>query len=533
MADTYVKTIHIKPILDLSNFKKSIEEIPQKFNESISNMKEKTKEIGKTLKTSFTKELTSPSIRNAFDDFFVSSFPVKDKLIKPLKKELTSNSIRNIFGDFLASSFNIKNKLIKPLKKELTSPSIKNIFNDFLVPSFAIKDKLIKPLEKEFIPFAQKTKKNFSDIFLGFSSALQEDLFGKISTKTQIKELDYELNKLSESKENLEKTKQQKISTFKDKEVLQEYQNLKIQLTNVEDDYEQETLIKKQISALVKNNTSLNDLIEIEKEINDINQESIKIQKDKERLQKQKPEFDFKSFGEKIYNNISNVASQLINKLSNSLKNFFKDVKSEFEEMASYSLSTSLRVNETARNRALMYGLSDAQNYAFEKVSEEMNIGDIEDITLLTPAQQERFAQRIGYYSGKYEELANKDFFRNYEQYIASMNDFKEELRMSVIQFIVDNKDTIMNIMNFIMKSLENIMKFITNISKVLRISPTESQQASTISDVINNYSNSSKVANVKVDNSFNGIQLKDQASIEASIQKANEQLIQALNGNL
>ena len=240
-----------------------------------------------------------------------------------------------------------------------------------------------------------------------------------------------------------------------------------------------------------------------------------------------------KNFGESLGNALSNQ----ISKWTDSLKNFLigerDSVLSEFKDLASYSLSTSLKVNQSARDMALEYGLSDKENYAYAKTSKEMGISSVEDLYYLTPAQQERFAERIGYYSGKYEELANKDFFRNYEEYMATMSDFKEDLKMSIVQFIVENKDTIMNVMNFLMKATEVIMNTIAGIARFLSVKPTEAQTSSAISDSINNYSNSSKVTTVKVDNSFNGISLNDQTTISQSVQRANEQLIQALNGTL
>lgn len=237
--------------------------------------------------------------------------------------------------------------------------------------------------------------------------------------------------------------------------------------------------------------------------------------------------------GKNVGESLGSALSNVIDKIADKLKNLFTSSIQELKEMSSYSLSTSLTVNREARDMALQYGLSDKENYAYAKTSKEMGISSVEDLYYLTPAQQERFAERIGYYSGKYEELANKDFFRQYEEYMATMSDFKEDLKMSIVQFIVENKDTIMNVMNFLMKATEAIMNTIAGIARFLSVKPTEAQTSSAISDSINNYSNSSKVTTVKVDNSFNGISLNDQTTISQSVQRANEQLIQALNGTL
>lgn len=386
MADTFVKKMILKPVLDLSGFKNSVNEISQTISNSVVDIKEKT-------------------------------------------KEMTNN---------------IKNNL-NPIKK------------------------------------------TFSDFSLGFSSTLQQGLFGFTSLKNQLKEIDYQIKEI----EN-----------------------------------EQSKLMKERISAAEE------DLEDIDNRIKSLKKSKKNLEKKKTDLKQPQP-INMKEVGEFLGNALLNVFNKITDKLRDLVQDFLKDVKKEFKEMASYSLSTSLTINTEARDRALMYGLSNAQNYAFSKVSDEMDFSSIEDITLFTPAQRERFADRIGYYTSKYEELANRDFFTSYEQYNAAMRDFREELKMSVIQFIVDNKETIMSVMKFLMEALKFIMNAITAITNKLRIGQSESQTKGIVSDIINNYANSSNTTTVKVDNSFSGIDLRGQAAIEESINKSNEILIQALNGNL
>lgn len=345
-------------------------------------------------------------------------------------------------------------------------------------------------------------KKAMSEAALGFSSNFQKSLFdGATTLSTQLKEIDVQLSKIEKERKALEKAKSLTVSDFSN-----------------QDEYD---AFMESIDGDIKNLAS----------------KKTNLQKQKFNLQNSKQGESFgKNLGSFLGKGIKDGFKPIIDNFKNFLETRFKiisDSIKELKNMSQYSLSTTYTVNRSIRDQMLMYGLSEAQNYAFDRVKKEMGITGFDDLALLTPVQQERFAERIGYFSGKYEELANRDFFRKYEEYVASMNDFKEELRMSIIQFIVDNKDTIIAVMNFLMKALEFIMKTIQGISNLLRVNPTETLSNAAVSDIINNNSNTSKVTTVKVDNSFNGISLKDQSSISNAVQRANEQLIQALNGNL
>lgn len=265
----------------------------------------------------------------------------------------------------------------------------------------------------------------------------------------------------------------------------------------------------------------LQQLTEIEEEAKDIQEEISKQSKPKEETNR------FKTSFKSISDGLANAASSAIQNVGESIKSYLKDAFEEFKNVSSFSLGTSLKINQTARENALMYGLSDAQNYAFEKAKEELGASSMEDLYYMTPAQQERFSERIGYWSGKYNELANKDAFKTFEEVQAELNDVKSDLQMTVVSFIADNKTLIIESFKVMTGSLSGILKVVSWISELLGFNETKE---SVISDTINNYATSSNSnTSIKIDNSFTGISSDDVTKLRRAGNEVNNQIINAL----
>ena len=207
--------------------------------------------------------------------------------------------------------------------------------------------------------------------------------------------------------------------------------------------------------------------------------------------------------GQKSIQFIKDMGTSAIDFISGLAENAIKEIKN----MASYSLSTTLTINQEARDLALQYGFSDAQTYAYSKVSEEMGIKSEEDVWLMTPAQRERFAERIGYYSGEYDKLANKGFFESYERFQAKFTDFKNDVQMKVVEFFTQNEDLITTSLDMGVQILGKILDVVSWISKL----QSGGETRSSLNDIINNYTNGNKNTNIKIDNTFNDVSLNDQ----------------------
>ena len=189
-------------------------------------------------------------------------------------------------------------------------------------------------------------------------------------------------------------------------------------------------------------------LEEISQDELELNQEALGIrgqQREAKKNQKSLKDLtkeSFKNLTTGIKDKLKTSFNDFIKGFNEKLKDTFEKAIKDYKEVASYSLSTSLKMNQKAREQALMYGLSDAQNYALTKAMDEIGANTVEDLYWMTPAQQERFSERIGYWTGQYNSLADKDAFKTLEELQAELNDIKTDFQMEVVQFISNNKET-------------------------------------------------------------------------------------------
>lgn len=246
---------------------------------------------------------------------------------------------------------------------------------------------------------------------------------------------------------------------------------------------------------------------------------------------------DFKN----LFSKEGAIGKAIINsfeKITESIKDFFKDAfndaKNIISEMASYDLSNSLVINPIAREQALKYGLNSAQNYAFSQVQQEMGISSEEDLIWMNENQRERFAERIGYYTDKYNELANKGFFETWQNFQISWQEFKTEFAMDIAEFFVENKDEIMTVMKSLMKFMESMLKIVSDIANFFGTNTrSDTERLNATSDIINNYRTNTannKNTNIKIDNTFNNVSKEDQTWLQNAGNMTYEQLIKAIS---
>lgn len=183
-------------------------------------------------------------------------------------------------------------------------------------------------------------------------------------------------------------------------------------------------------------------------------------------------------------------------------KEVFSDAKKIVDEMASYNLGTSLTINREAREQALKFGLTDAENYAFSKAQEEMGVQSEEDLFYMNEAQREEFAKRMGYYADKYKQMSDSGFMQDWERYQKEMKQFKEEMSMDVAKFFIDNKDMIRDVMSFGLEFMKFVMESLGWIVDVLSFGKERSSydMASATADIVNSHS----VSNVNNSKSVN-----------------------------
>lgn len=223
------------------------------------------------------------------------------------------------------------------------------------------------------------------------------------------------------------------------------------------------------------------------------------------------------------------------------LKDIFKSALGELQTMLDYSRLT----NRNVREQAFTFGFSPAENYAYSKVTSLMGINDLEDLMYMTEQQTEKFQERFVEYASKYQELYDKGFFDTLEQYNWEMEEFKEDMQYAIIDFFIDNKEVIITSLKAIMTIADGVLKIVgwlmetpdnSTEARIQRASVKASEMRLAQAQQVLNQVNSSvtnNTTNVKVDQSFNGINGQTKVGIQNAVSAANEQLIRAMGGRI
>lgn len=162
-----------------------------------------------------------------------------------------------------------------------------------------------------------------------------------------------------------------------------------------------------------------------------------------------------------LLNIFANLSGKILEKFTSSIKKFITDIKSEVKKMisevASYSLSTSLITNSTARTQALTYGLSDAQNYAFTQAKSLLGITSDEDLYYMNENQRQMFSELMEKYTSMYEEMNSNGQLEAYQEMQIELAELKSEFSSSIVSFLAENKDLIVSFMEIGLDTLEGI----------------------------------------------------------------------------
>jgi len=235
---------------------------------------------------------------------------------------------------------------------------------------------------------------------------------------------------------------------------------------------------------------------------------------------------------------IKDKLSDMLESVGDALTDFFKDTfkaaKDRILDMASYDLENSLFTNSSAREQALKYGITDpSQNYALSQVMGELKMSSEEDLMVMKPAQREKFAERMGYWSSKYTELANKDFFRTVQEFQLEWSEFKYDMELGLIEFFMQNKDTIKQVMEAGMQFMKGTLTLLGSIIDFLQISRSDSQRNAASMEIVRNYTGGTNMTNVNINNTLNPSSqvLTDKQMLSQAGQLSYAQLIEALKG--
>ena len=202
------------------------------------------------------------------------------------------------------------------------------------------------------------------------------------------------------------------------------------------------------------------------------------------------------------------------------LASTFTDAWAELKNMLSYSRLS----NANTRNLAFTYGFSSSQAYGYQSAMDALGFKNVEDLFYANQQEIELFKNAFNKYSEKYQELADKGVFEKMLEFQVEMNEFRQDLKLEVVDFFMNNKDTIKLALKGIIKITEAVMKIASFFLETDRVS----SRSAAVSDVVSSYSNN-KTTNVSIDNTFNGIDTSQRQNLTRLGTLTTQQLIAAL----
>lgn len=232
---------------------------------------------------------------------------------------------------------------------------------------------------------------------------------------------------------------------------------------------------------------------------------------------------------------IGNLKSQFLNKISGlaqsflqSIDNLFKDAWSELGTM----LQSSLLSNANTRENAFNYGFSASESYGFDKAKQMLGIQSEEDLWYMNDTQRNKFQEIMTKYSEKYEKLYDSGFFDKYLEFQIEMEEFKLDMQMEIIEFFMENKNTIkkflelmMDGMEFLVNALSWLMDFFGGSEQT-----SDEEKLANINDIIAGYTqnNTQVTQSFNNNNTFNGT---TDSQKQAYLDMLNAQMVEAKKG--
>lgn len=148
-------------------------------------------------------------------------------------------------------------------------------------------------------------------------------------------------------------------------------------------------------------------------------------------------------------------------------KKILDNAKQMIDTVASYSVSSSYKVNSQAREQMLTYGLSESQNYAFTQTKQLMGITSDEDLFWMNSNQKQMFSELMQKESEMYDKMTSNGTLEGFQEMQIDLAILKQEFYANVVKFIADNKDTILSVMEGTLTTLSAILQVTTMILNI------------------------------------------------------------------
>lgn len=206
-------------------------------------------------------------------------------------------------------------------------------------------------------------------------------------------------------------------------------------------------------------------------------------------------------------------------KVSDVFKNILGDMSNFIKVASTSDFGTSLIASSSSRSQQLRYGLTGAQNFALSQTMSMLGISGEEDLMYMNTGQRALFTNYMEKYINWYNEVSSSGVLQDIQLMQLDFKMFRQELAMDLLNWISQNKDTIMDAVKatisaakWIAEILLNIIKFFGNIGTGLfggssSVSIDSANATMTSDRLLSGYSstNNSKSVSISMSNTISG----------------------------
>lgn len=251
---------------------------------------------------------------------------------------------------------------------------------------------------------------------------------------------------------------------------------------------------------------------------------------------------DMTKKGNQAFSKIESYIKNFATKTINAITNFVTEAIHEMKEMASWDLQNSLIFNQDAADMYMQTGLQGADAYGFNKALETQGFGSFDEFITALPfmnEQQLEYMKEIAEINAEQYEQ-DLEVAAEFQKFQVEYDKFRQELQKSIIDFFMDNKETIMKILQGIIDFLGLIFNVVDAILEIFsgpneRTSEERKQATADIlgvsSSTLTNHNTTNNNSNVNINNTFNGVGKQDQSWLANTGQMTYQQIIEYLKG--
>ncbi len=156
------------------------------------------------------------------------------------------------------------------------------------------------------------------------------------------------------------------------------------------------------------------------------------------------------------------ITAMVVKEVIKLTEKIYTNVKKTIDDVASYSISSSYKVNSQAREQMLTYGLSESQNYAFTQTKSLMGITSDEDLFWMNDNQRAMFTSLMEKETEIYDKMLSNGTLEGFQEMQIDMAILKQEFYAEIVKFVSDNKELILNTMDVTVSALTGLLQVTT-----------------------------------------------------------------------